>query len=382
MIMGWKDDLPGDGGYFETGGGVLYHGDVLSVLKRLPSESVDCIITSPPYWALRDYGDATSRVWGGSPDCEHEFEYDEKRIALQSANDEFKRPWRENASGIAVHGFCVKCGAWYGQLGLEPTFNMYLEHLWMIFDEAYRVLKKTGTLWVNLGDTYYGGGKGKTNGMNKAGGIGGERFRMAKYPQKSLLMIPERFAIGMIERGWILRNQIIWHKPNAMPASVKDRFTVDFEKIFFFTKQKKYYFEQVREPLKHVNANCMGFGGNKSNGYGKQTYSGRVYDASSLSGRNKRTVWTITTKPFKEAHFAVFPPDLVETPIRAGCPESGIVLDPFMGSGTTAIVAERLGRKWVGVELNPEYCEIAKRRILSEHQNTPLTVYTRDMRED
>ena len=307
--------------YFETPDGKLYCGSALEVLRALPSESVDCVVTSPPYWGLRDYGVD-------------------------------------------------------GQLGLEPTFEEYLEKLWQIFDEVYRVLKPTGTLWVNLGDTYGGSGAGTTKNADieeykrKAkesyilpnGKAVSANLRGTKY-QKCLLMIPERFAIGMIERGWILRNQIIWHKPNAMPESVKDRFTVDFEKVFFFVKRKKYYFKQVIEPNKDKYNGQRGKvikrtklqSAMRTEGY--QDYYGK--------GRNKRTVWTIPTRPFKGAHFAVFPPEIPKTCIEAGCPPKGVVLDPFMGSGTTAVVAQKLGRKWIGIELNPDYCKMIVERVKS-----------------
>jgi site-specific DNA-methyltransferase (adenine-specific) len=184
------------------------------------------------------------------------------------------------------------------------------------------------------------------------------------------MQIPSRFAIEMIDRGWILRNEIIWHKPNAMPQSVKDRFSVDFEKLFFFTKSKRYYFEQQFEDLAPSTATdgrmdrkawaekrpARGFpGGNHQNGGGMLKPYGEQ--------RNKRSVWTISTKGFPEAHFAVYPEDLVETPILAGCPIKGIVLDPFFGSGTTGAVALRLDRKYIGIELNPEYIELAEKRL-------------------
>ena len=287
--MDWKDNFPQENRYFETENGILYNSNVLNMLKQLPDESIDCVITSPPYWAKRDYG-------------------------------------IDN------------------QIGLEPTFQEYLEKLWEIFDEVYRILKPAGTVWINLGDT---------------------------YNTKCLLLIPERFAIGMIDRGWILRNTIIWHKPNAMPESVKDRFTVDFEYIYFFVKQKKYYFEQQFEPFAEATLQRIQYAFNENKGdiqgrvksSGQKRFAKNVLEGK-IDGRNKRAVWSITTKPFKEAHFAVFPPDIPETCIKAGCPDDGIVMDIFMGSGTTAVVAERLGRKWVGIEINPEYCEIAKRRII------------------
>jgi len=321
--MDWKAKFPQENRYYEADKGILYNGDALALLRRFPDENVDCVITSPPYWTLRDYGIE-------------------------------------------------------GQLGLEPTFDEYLEKLWQIFSEVYRILKPTGTVWVNLGDTYgqnWRGGGVSSSSRKQFSNRGTVDFmkrkapKRVKVPQKSLYMIPERFAIGMIDRSWILRNQIVWYKPNAMPESVKDRFTVDFEKIFFFVKQKKYYFEQQFEPHsrdwsqekwtqqvrnKNYKANNILFrrGGSKTLG---ETYNPK--------GRNKRTVWSISTKPFKGAHFAVFPPDIPEICIKAGCPENGLVLDPFMGAGTTAVVAEKLGRRWIGIELNPEYCEIASKRI-------------------
>ena len=294
-------------------------GNTLSVLKTLPDESINCCITSPPYWALRDYGIE-------------------------------------------------------GQLGLEPTFHEYLDRLIAIFDEVKRVLRKDGTCWVVLGDTY--------NSQHQAGTTDGKtgwkHGKLAKdyqgrggvdfLPIKTLLQIPSRFAIMMTDHGWILRNEIIWYKPNAMPSSVKDRFTVDFEKVFFFVKNKKYWFEQQLEPYQE-GINRWGGTNLKANGNsvwdkgtGQNTYRVRSLRANN-NGRNKRCVWQIPTKPFKGAHFAVFPPTLVEPMIQAGCPENGIVLDPFMGSGTVAEVALKLNRRFVGIELNPEYIKIAKKRI-------------------
>jgi site-specific DNA-methyltransferase (cytosine-N4-specific) len=162
-------------------------------------------------------------------------------------------------------------------------------------------------------------------------------------PRKSLCLIPHRFAIAMARRGWLLRNVLIWHKPNAVPESVTDRFTTDFEYLFFFAKSRHYYFQQQFEPATD-----------------RGTRRGRDYV------RNKRCVWTIPTKGFAGNHFAVYPEALVETPIRACCPRGGLVLDPFLGTGTTAVVAQRLGRRWVGIELNREYVDMARRRLLHE----------------
>jgi len=295
-------------------------GNTLSVLKTLPDESINCCITSPPYWALRDYGIE-------------------------------------------------------GQLGLEPTFHEYLDRLIAIFDEVKRVLRKDGTCWVVLGDTYNSQHQdGTTDGKTgwKHGklakdyqGRGGVDF----LPIKTLLQIPSRFAIMMTDHGWILRNEIIWYKPNAMPSSVKDRFTVDFEKVFFFVKNKKYWFEQQLEKSIWFEKDKRAITGGITKSGKSITSEGNQYQINKSGSfrkdgnRNKRCVWQIPTKPFKEAHFAVFPPTLVEPMIQAGCPENGIVLDPFMGSGTVAKVALKLNRHFIGIELSPEYCEMAKKRI-------------------
>lgn len=285
----------------------IIHSDSLEGLRTLDSESVDCVVTSPPYWALRDYG--------------------------------------------------VK-----GQLGLEATFSEYLEKLWAIFDEVQRVLKPTGTCWVNIGDTYSNsGGAGsqykrskrreETAGMKKYGGHSCDNL-----PVKCLIQIPSRFAIGMCERGWTLRNELIWHKPNCMPSSTKDRFTVDFEKIFFFVKNKKYYFETQYEKATYTDSR---------KDKGTMIYNNRntKCGVSATDKRNKRAVWSICTQAYPEAHFAVYPEKLIEPMIAAGCPVGGVVLDPFMGSGTTAVVALSQKKHYIGIELNEEYIKLAKKRI-------------------
>ena len=289
----------------------ILQGDALSTLKTLPDESVDMVMTSPPYWALRDYG--------------------------------------------------VE-----GQLGLESTFQEYITRLCDIFDEVKRVLKKEGTCWVNMGDTYSGMKVGNTENI-KNPNVETKSFvkLKQKIQDKCLLQIPSRFAIEMTNRGWILRNELIWHKPNCMPSSAKDRFTVDFEKIFFFSKNKKYWFEQqydeYTEPMNRWGGNKL-----KANGKSEKDLQGMYRDRDmrpNKQGRNKRCVWKITTKPFKESHFAVYPEELCITPIKAGCPENGIVLDPFFGAGTTGVVATKLNRNYVGIELNQEYIKIAEKRI-------------------
>ena len=277
---------------------VIFNTDAASGLGRLPDNSIDCIVTSPPYWQLRDYG-LSPILFGGRQECEHDFD---------------------------DYAICRSCGGWLGQLGQEPSREMFLEHLVGIFDECCRVLKSTGTLWVNLGDSY-----SKLNKYNRTDdwppGKNAHCLKtlrvdlsIHRVPHKSLCNIPGLFAEMMILRGWILRNEIIWHKPSAVPTPVKDRFTVDFEKVFFFAKSPKYDFRQ-------------------------------------------RAVWRITTEISHEKHYAPYPQKLIETPIEAGCPPGGVVLDPFLGSGTTALVARRLGRHYIGIEPNPEYVAIARSRL-------------------
>lgn len=293
----------------------IIEGNCLTVLKTLPDNSVDCCITSPPYWGLRDYGHSE-------------------------------------------------------QLGSEKHFKDFVNNLCNVFDEIKRVLKDTGTCFVNLGDTFNGYKAGNTSKKGYQENTVVDTFVKAKteLPNKSLCMIPERFAIEMVDRGWCLRNQVIWHKPNQMPQSCTDRFTVDFEKIFFFVKQPMgYYFEQQLEPYESkpqppINKNKQ----NCNNGMNTDRFSAGERDYYSKGGRNTRTVWSINTEPNSEAHFATYPQRLVERMIKAGCPENGVVIDPFFGSGTTGIYARKVNRNFVGIELNPEYVEIANKRLFKE----------------
>jgi site-specific DNA-methyltransferase (adenine-specific) len=268
-----------------------------------------------------------------------------------------------------------------GQLGLETSFQEYILKLCDIFDEVKRVLKPDGNCWVIIGDTYYsnhgGGNQGKANPEVTAQLLS-IRNRMGKreLPAKSLCQIPSRFAVEMANRGWVLRNEIIWWKPSCMPASVKDRFTVDFEKLFFFVKSKRYYFRQQFEPLKdraRSTHRLISPTSKKKRIYGDEYVSAinpKTAEASRLRmlkrGRNKRCVWSIAPRPYGGSHFAVYPPELIETPIKAGCPKGGIVLDPFLGSGTTALVAQSLGKKFIGIELNPEYIKMAEARLAKQ----------------
>lgn len=299
----------------------IMHGDSLEILKTLADESVDCVVTSPPYWQIRDYGVS-------------------------------------------------------GQIGLENSVEEFIEKLMEVFNEIYRVLKKTGTLFLNLGDTYSNINAKLANRTNKKKyGIGdGYKVipRKTAIKRKSKLMIPERLAIKMIEAGWILRNEIIWHKPNILPESVSDRFTNDFEKVFFFTKSQKYYFEKQYEP--YSNKTLTGFGkdgimpdsdnrlaaGESKTGMRENRKWKAIYNDK---GRNMRTIWSIATKGIKEGHFATFPEELVKRCLLAGCPEGGVVLDCFLGSGTTLMVAKKLNMHGIGIELKREYIDIAVKRI-------------------
>src|SRR3990167_5792421 len=295
--------------------------DSLSVLKTFPDESVDCIITSPPYYGLRDYG--TAKWEGGDENCEHEAERKKKREFHQTGAE-----GRGNSKSIIhaseiLEGKCLKCGAIRidQQIGLEKTLDEYLERMLAITAELKRVLKKTGTMWLNHGDSYgTGSGAGIRSGKQSTnrGTQTNENWQkegksgVVGY-EKSLLFQNFRLAIRMCdEQGWILRNTIIWHKPNVMPSSVKDRFTVDYEPIFFFSKSKKYWFEPQYEPQVDMKFNYRKSQNNtKSEGIYKRGMDNLI---KLPLGRNKRTVWKIPTQPFPEAHFATFPEDLVITP--------------------------------------------------------------------
>jgi len=508
-------------------------GHVLDVLKTMPDESVDTIVTSPPYWGLRDYGEETNTIWGGNSECEHDFSLPTMAVV---GNNSMIRGKNEIDSGVfaipkfkgtemkqerkIVGAFCKKCGAWYGQLGLEPTLDLYLVHLWQITDELYRVLKKTGIMFWNHGDCYSGSGKGYgsidpkySSARDTRNTIRPNRFKI-DIPQKCMCLQNYRFVLGLIDIDYrilvewramgkpegkleemlkypriqeILRNSIIWHKPNHMPESVKDRFTNAYEPVFMLTKSKKYWFDldAVREPHKeaseqrvmravsnshkYINHPRYGgggglnkprpnrrtkipadvaelFGSPRARYHREQNmrisqyqYSYGDYLVVNLHplGKNPGNVWQIPTQPFSEAHFATFPEKLIEPLIKCGCPEwickkcgkprvrivegkspvafnirirdvkegrikgpdrkasnnevkeyyekeyggegkitigwtdcgcgagweAGVVLDPFAGSGTVGVVAERLGRDSILIDLNKEYCEMAYRRL-------------------
>jgi len=342
----------------------IYNEPCLETLKRMPNDFLDCVITSPPYWQLRDYG-------------------------------------------------------YEGQWGLESTYNEYLEHLWEMMDEIYRVLKPSGTCWVNLGDTYGTQSmslkcKSSFDPINKNATI--SVIKQSKTIHKCLLLIPHRFAIGCIDRGWIVRNDIVWAKRNGMPESVTDRFSKKHEYFFFMVKSEKYYFDldAVRDKIKEVSierykyeftgqeggksgnfkgdksylipttkipkegAEMFGsprarqhretnikFGGNKGDGNDTGIYSGNNWYIRS-DGKNPGSVsdfWDIPTKPSSNQHYAAYNDELIKKPILAGCPEGGIIYDPFMGTGSTAESALRANRKFIGSEMSEKYIDIANKRL-------------------
>jgi len=300
----------------------ILHGSCLDRLKDLEDQSINTCITSPPYWGLRDYGEGK-------------------------------------------------------QLGLEETPEEFVNNLVEVFREVKRVLRDDGTVWLNLGDSY-GQQKGKGfNANSKEGYVVSRRKELQErqgnievktnLPPKNLVGIPWRVAFALQADGWYLRQDIIWHKPNPMPESVKDRCTKAHEYIFLLSKSRKYYcdMESIREPIKESNKGFIMARARTAQGAlgGKNKHNMEKRNYKEIKGANKRSVWTVTTKPFKGAHFATFPMDLIEPCVLAGCPEGGTVLDPFGGSGTTALVANGHNRDAVLIEINEEYIEIAKKRL-------------------
>ena len=341
-------------------GVTILTGDVMERLADLSDESVHCVVTSPPYWGLRDYGVA-------------------------------------------------------GQIGMELTLAEHIDALVKVFAEVRRVMRKDATLWLNYGDCYATAPNGRSAADTKALGGDDRTFRDKPFSTvgpidrgkrtakrwgggnnpaqgylkpKDLCMIPARLAIALQDDGWWLRSEIVWSKPNPMPESVTDRPTSAHEKIFLLTKSAKYYYdaEAVKTPAKYEHQSGMDesgfkvpqyFNGKHSDGFrsaskkrDKQRGHSRRHvgfnDRWDAIGANLRNVWHIATYPYAEAHFATFPPELIIPCIKAGCPEGGTVLDPFGGSGTTGLVADRLKRNAILIELNPEYVEMARNRIADD----------------
>lgn len=448
-------------------------GDAREMLRQLPEKSINCCVTSPPFWGLRDYGIAPM-VWDGDAQHAHEWVEHVQPAANGLINNTMQG---ETLSGRSAtrkpkrSDFC-ECGAWLGQLGLEPTPELYVEHIVQVFREVWRVLRDDGTLWLNLGDCYAtgagrvgehpGGGeqgarwKGDVNRIRdnkrwlsrerldngrsvqptearkktrddskgrgtpkRADGTGGHlyigpmqqpnRMPIPGLKPKDLVGIPWRVAFALQADGWYLRSDIIWAKPNPMPESVRDRPTRSHEYVFLLSKSERYYYDadSIQEPVGRAGRNGTktpdGWDTSKGNGghgsfhrLGREGKNSRMHvdrDPAHLRygsgnktrkletpthpndhrgssvpwedesrGRNKRSVWTVATQPYPEAHFATFPEALIEPCILAGCPERGLVLDPFAGSGTTGAVSLKLGRRSILIEPKLEYVELIKRR--------------------
>ena len=425
-------------------------GDVRERLKDIPDESVQCCVTSPPYWGLRDYGTGT---WeGGDPNCDHVQE-----IVSKSGGDGLQYLKKGHEKNVVARGDCTKCGAKRidKQIGLEPTPEEYVAVMVEVFREVRRVLRGDGTCWVNLGDSYASQpsgslGENKGDGVyerrmrrNRDGGI--ERGKDARtkidrtgMKPKDLVGIPWMVALALRADGWYLRQDIIWAKPNPMPESVTDRCTKAHEYLFLLTKSARYFYDH--EAIKEVSVDPeshRGRGKRNEDRFVGQRFSetrggfSKIEEGTTYPTRNRRSVWTINPRPYEEAHFATFPVDLVIPCIKAGtsergkCPHCGmpwkrvvererikesdskrysgvsmrndgedgryhhesttlgwqpqctcpehkpipcLVLDPFLGSGTTLQVARWLGRNGIGIELNGEYASLAKERIMKPPQ--------------
>ena len=355
----------------------IYEGNCLEVLKTFPDDSINCCITSPPYYGLRDYG--TGKWVGGDPSCPH------KRMNKYSeltSTGHAQIELRGNVGDAIYKTVCKDCGAVRvdNQIGLEETPEEYIAKLVMVFSEVRRCLTDDGVLWVNIGDTYWGsgGGRGSNYHDSRTDAVqsGNKGFNDMKFAPvltkahgdlkpKDLIGIPWMFAFALRDSGWYLRQDIIWSKPNPMPESVKDRCTKSHEYIFLLTKSPQYYYDSEAIQERAVCADDRRLGQGRLSYNGK--YSGdepKVQNFLMITEkRNKRDVWSIIPSHYKEAHFATFPEELVYPMVLAGCPKGGVVLDPFMGSGTTAVVAKKNNRNYVGIELNPEYKEMAERRI-------------------
>lgn len=436
----------------------ILEGDVIEVLKTLHPQQFNTVVTSPPYWGLRDYGTATWK--GGDADCDHKNHRDGAGRADGVVDDRGQR----SRDGVgSMGGDCKRCGATRidQQIGLERTPAEYLDRMVGVFREVWRVLRDDGTVWCNMGDSYCstdkcgGGSMENTGKQTVVDGVvpSWEATRLKRPPidgikPKNLMGMPWRLAFALQADGWYLRSDIIWHKPNPMPESVTDRPTKSHEYIFLLTKSERYYYdaEAIKEDVTggahargdgvnpkaaaHNNSRTQrslpshksnptekvngirprykmpdgwdtGPGGHgsfhrkgrekgrspKDNGREEQglkvsdrfgrgsgwrnkqneSFSGSVNEL--VDSRNKRSVWTVATQAFPEAHFATFPEELIQPCILAGCPVGGTVLDPFSGSGTTGVVALRYHRDFLGIELNPEYAKMARRRIT---QDAPL----------
>ena len=360
----------------------IREGDALERLREMDDESVNCCVTSPPYFGLRDYG--TGAWVDGDPECSHQMGRQTNRT-----NGGTLEGTQPTAGNIATWKTCRHCGAVRvdQQIGLEDTLEEFVANLVGVFDEVRRVLRKDGTLWLNLGDSYAGswGAQGHTGQMVDRGITAarspntfpqgtrtGSIPEGADYKPKDLLGVPWTVAFALRSAGWWLRSDIIWAKRSPMPESVTDRPTRAHEYLFLLSRSSRYFYDAdaIREPHSATSIARVGPEGVRADAErkvgstpdGKQRWNSKEIRLDER-GANKRSVWSIASQPFSGAHFATFPPKLVEPCVLAGCPEDGTVLDPFAGAATTGLVALRRNRSFIGIELNPVYADMGRQRL-------------------
>ena len=343
----------------------LYHGDALDVLRTFRDESVQCSMTSPPYYGLRDYGTGT---WhGGDPACDHDANAPRDQLQVPPGTD--KQASNKGANDLVRYHRCV-CGAEREdrQVGLEQTPEEYVARLTEVFRELRRVLRDDGVLWLNVADSYNSIGGTVGGGKNLEDRKRTLRGRVDGLKHKDLILVGPMLASSLQSDGWYLRAQNIWHKPNAMPSSAKDRPGLDYEYVYQLTKSPRYYFDM--DAVKQTAAwerwgrqTVPKHRGSKSAAGHFQERSKEEVQEMGGKERNLRTVWSIPTKPYKGAHFAAFPPELVETCVAASSREGDVVLDPFVGSGTTAFQCARMGRRCVGIDLKEDYLGMTVQRF-------------------
>jgi len=335
-------------------------GDCRLALRSLPDESVQAVVTSPPYWGLRDYESITWK--GGARNCDHQ----NAQIYRQESTGSAQKDKLKNKR-------VCSCGAVGDDLSIGGEYSPeeYVNQLCNVFDEIWRVLRQDGTVWLNLGDTY-----APKNIKDPRNGV--------VIKRKNLLGMPWRVALALQSRGWILRQDIIWSKPNAMPENIKDRFTNSHEHVFMLSKSQKYFFdinsvkeEAVTTGKRFPNAERRALGiPSRYGAKGAAYYGISGFGVDESGKRIKRDVWNVSTKPFKGAHFALYPPELIETCVLAATKEGDFVLDPFSGAGTTGLVSLNLKRNYIGIEISKKYANLSKKRIEAEVKNAEVAVFS------